>query len=113
MEAFIVIPEQAPHIPEIFAEAGKEPMGKDGFVKFMGRLPEDISKELKAHSIYLSELKDEGKLLFAGVTDDFEDAIIVYTSESLEEAKKLVEGDPFIKSGIFTGYQIKLLHHWL
>lgn len=113
MEAFFVIPEQAPHMPKIFAEAGKEARGKDGFAKFMARLPEDMAKELKAHSIYLSDLKKKGKLLFAGVTDDFRDAYIVYAAENLEEAKRLAEGDPFVKCGNFTGYQIRRLHHWL
>ncbi len=113
MEAFVVIPEQSHDIPKIFAEAGKEARGKNGFAKFMGLLPEDIAKELKAHSIYLSDLKKKGKLLFAGVTDDFEDAYIVYEAEDLEEAKALADGDPFVKSGIFTGYRIMSLHHWL
>ncbi len=113
MEAFLVIPEQAPNIPKIFAEAGKEARGKDDFAKFMGLLPEDIAKELKAHSIYLSDLKKKGKLLFAGVSDDFKDAFIVYGAEDLEEAKCLAEGDPFVKCGNFTGYQIMGLHHWL
>ncbi len=111
MEAFIVIPTQAPHIPEIFAEAGKGSKGKDWFTKFIDRLPEDISEDLKAHSIYLSDLKKNGKLLFAGVTEDFEGATIVYAAESLEEARDLCEKDPFFKKGIFTAYQIKALHH--
>ena len=113
MEAFIVIPEQDRHIPEIFAQAGKEARGKDAFARFMARLPEDIAKKLKAHSIYLSDLKEKGTLLFAGVTDDFKDAYIVYAAEDVEEAKRLVEGDPFVKTNIFTGYQIRRLHHWL
>ena len=113
MEAFIVIPEQDPHIQEIFAQAGKEARGKDEFTRFMGLLPEDVAEKLKAHSIYLSDLKEKGKLLFASVTHDFKDAIIVYAAENLEEAKRLADGDPFMKSKIFTGYQIKALHHWL
>ncbi len=113
MEAFIVIPEQAPQIPKIFAEAGKVARGKDEFTHFMGLLPEDVAEKLKSHSIYLSDLKEKGKLLFAGVTDDFKDAYIVYAAEDLEEAKGLAEGDPFVKNNIFTGYQIKRLHHWL
>ena len=113
MEAFLVIPEQDPHIPKIFAEAGKEARGEGEFTRFMSRLPEDFAEKLKAHSIYLSDLKEKGKLLFAGVTDDFKDAYIVYAAENLEEAKRLAEGDPFVKSNIFTGYQIRRLHHWL
>ena len=113
MEAFLVIPEQDPHIPKIFAQAGKEARGKDEFGDFMARVPKDFAKKLKAHSIYLSDLKEKGKLLFAGVTDDFRDAYIVYAAEDLEEAKCLAEGDPFVKSNIFTDYQIRRLHHWL
>ncbi|MCP4683015.1 MAG: hypothetical protein GY864_11835 [Desulfobacterales bacterium] len=113
MEAFIVIPEQTPHIPDIFSEAGKEAGGKEGFPNFMAQLPENIEKDLKAHSIYLSDLKKKGKLLFAGVTDDFKDAFIVYAAENLEEAKKLAENDPFMKNRLFTGYRIRSLHHWL
>jgi uncharacterized protein YciI len=113
MEAFIVIPEQDPRIPKIFADAGKEERGKDAFARFMAGLPEDFAGKLKAHSIYLSNLKEKGNLLFAGVTDDFKDAYIVYAAEDLEEAKRLTEGDPFVKNNIFTGYQIRRLHHWL
>jgi len=113
MKAFVVVPKPAPHIQRIFAEAGKDPKGKHGFVKSMDKLPEDILKKLKDHAMYLSGLKNVGKLLFAGVTDDFMDAIIVYVAESLEEAKSLAEGDPFIKGGLFTSYQIKALYHWL
>ncbi len=113
MEAFLVIPEQAPDIPNIFAKAGKEAKGPDGFAEFMDLLPKGMARELKAHSLYLSDLKKKGKLLFAGVSDDFKDAFIVYGAEDLEEAKCLAEGDPFVKCGNFTGYQIMGLHHWL
>jgi len=108
-----MIPEQDPHIPEIFAQVGKDARGPDAFTRFMSSLPEDFAKKLKAHSIYLSDLKEKGKLLFAGVTDDFKDAYIVYAAENLEEAKKLADGDPFVKSNIFTDYHIRSLHHWL
>ena len=113
MEAFLVIPEQGPHIPEIFLKAGKEARGKDAFTRFMAELPVDFRAQLKEHSIYLSDLKEKGNLLFAGVTEDFKDAYIVYAAEDLEEAKRLTEEDPFVKSNIFTGYQIRRLHHWL
>lgn len=113
MEAFLVIPEQDPLIPKIFLQAGKEARGKDGFTRFMAGLPEDFSEKLKEHSIYLSDLKEKGNLLFAGVTDDFKDAYIVYAAENLEEAKRLTEEDPFVKNKIFTGYKIMRLHHWL
>ena len=113
MEAFLVIPDQDPQIPEIFSQAGRKARGKDTFTQFMAELPEGFSEKLKEHSIYLSELKKKGNLLFAGVTDDFKDAYIVYAAEDLEEAKRLTEEDPFVKSKIFTGYRIMRLHHWL
>jgi uncharacterized protein YciI len=113
MKAFVVVPKPAPRIQRIFAEAGKNLKGKQGFVESMDKLPEDIMKKLKEHAIYLSNLKNLGKLLFAGVTDDFKDAIIVYAAGSLEEARSLTEGDPFIKSGLFASYEIKSLYHWM
>jgi uncharacterized protein YciI len=113
MEAFLVIPEQAPHIPDIFAAAGRQARGKGEVANFMSRLPKDIAEELKAHSIYISDLKERGKILFACVTDDFKDAFIVYGAEDLKEVKYLAEGDPFFKNNIFTGYKITRLHHWL
>ena len=113
MEAFVVKPTTAPHVSKIFLEAGKQ-SGKDGwFARFMDQLPGDVAKELKAHSKYLLALKDEGKLLFAGVEDDFIESFIVFAADNLEEARKLVEGDPFIKSGIFSDYRIRSLHHWI
>ena len=113
MEAFLVIPEQDFHIPEIFSKAGKRARGKDAFADLMGLLPGDFAEKLKAHSMYLSDLKEKGNLLFAGVTDDFKEAYLVYAAEDLEEAKRLTEGDPFIKNKIFTSYRIMRLHHWL
>ena len=113
MEAFLVIPEQDPNVPEIFSQAGQKTRGKGAFTQFMSELPKDFSEKLKEHSIYLSYLKEQGNLLFAGVTDDFKDAYIVYAAEDLEGAKRLTEEDPFVKSKLFTGYRIMRLHHWL
>ena len=113
MKAFIVVPEPAPHIQQTFEEAGRESKKKHGFVKSMEKLPEDILQKFKEHAKYITDLKNAGKLLFAGVSDDFIDAIIVYAAENLEEAKGLADGDPFIKSGLFISYKIKPLIHWV
>lgn len=60
-----------------------------------------------AHREYLRRLQHEGKLAMAGPFTDDSGALIVYEAASLEEARSLLENDPFNKGGVFESYQLK------
>lgn len=59
------------------------------------------------HREYLQKLRQEGKLAMSGPFTDDSGALIVYEAGSLDEAKSLLESDPFNKAGVFASYQLK------
>ena len=59
MEAFIVIPEQDPHIPKIFCEAGKEARGEDDLAGLWPGCLRILQRNLKS-SLHLS-FQSQGK----------------------------------------------------
>ncbi len=76
-----------------------------------GKLPEDIAAAAEAHLKYVKELGAQGKSLCNGPVVAFTWGINVLRADSLEEAKKLIEDDPGIKSGLLTGYEIEPWYH--
>ncbi len=100
-------------IPRMAEELSKAESKAKGFAQVLNLLPEDLARELRAHAQYLSDLKAEGKVFCGGPMDDFTEGLIIYKADSLAEAKRFAEGDPYIKSGLFTDYQIKGWHHWI
>jgi uncharacterized protein YciI len=68
---------------------------------------------ISEHFDYLKELLEKGKLILAGRTDDAHLGIAVIEVESEGEAEEIFNGDPAIKSGIFSGelhiYHLALL----
>jgi len=63
---------------------------------------EEEDKLMKDHFQYLKHLLKQKKLFLAGPTLIQEDpsGIIIFETETAEEAKKLLEDDPSIKAGI-------------
>jgi uncharacterized protein len=59
------------------------------------------------HREYLKSLLAEGKLWASGPFTDDSGALIIYEAESEEEAKRLIEADPFHEAGIFASYAMK------
>lgn len=55
-----------------------------------------------AHFAYLSQLLDDGKLVFAGRRTDAAFGLAVFESASLEEAQATVANDPVVRAGVFT-----------
>ena len=66
-----------------------------------------IAEARPAHRAYLTSLRDRGKLAVAGPFTDDSGALIVYEVASAEEARKLIEDDPFRQHGIFVRYTLK------
>jgi uncharacterized protein YciI len=59
------------------------------------------------HRQYLGELLAAGKLAISGPTLDDWGAIIVYEADSVEEAEKLLQGDPFHAAGVFVRWTLR------
>jgi uncharacterized protein len=68
---------------------------------------EKIQDTRPAHREYLGKLHAEGKLHTAGPFTDDSGSLIVYEVETEQEAKELIENDPFHEAGIFASYAIK------
>ncbi len=74
-------------------------------------LPKDsVKKILGGHMKNINALESQGKLVVAGPFTDNTDweGVFVFTVETVEDAKKLVETDPGIQTGLFTAE----LHPW-
>lgn len=70
---------------------------------------EKVQAVRPAHREYLSQLKSRGKLWASGPFTDGSGALIIYEAESEEEARRLLEGDPFHENGVFASWE---LHPW-
>ena len=68
---------------------------------------EIISEIRPAHREYLGGLKEAGKLAASGPFTDDSGALIVYETETEEEAVALIENDPFREAGVFAKYTLK------
>ncbi|MFQ5827033.1 MAG: YciI family protein [Dehalococcoidia bacterium] len=61
----------------------------------------------QAHLDYLGKLKAEGKLFCGGPLTDWTWAMDIYRADSEKEVERLLDGDPFAQSGIFSSREIK------
>jgi uncharacterized protein YciI len=59
------------------------------------------------HRVYLTELLNNGKLAISGPFVDDSGGLIVYETDSVEEAEKLISEDPFSKVGVFAKWSIR------
>jgi uncharacterized protein len=59
------------------------------------------------HREYLTGLKINGQLVMAGPFTDGSGALIVYETATVEDAERLLQGDPFFEHGIFVRYQLR------
>jgi len=69
--------------------------------------PEKIAEVRPTHRQYLSKLKEAGKLWASGPFTDDSGALIIYEVDSEEEARRLIEQDPFHAAGVFQEIQLK------
>lgn len=61
------------------------------------------------HRAYLAELVAQGKLHESGPFADEQGALIVYEAIDLDEARSLVEADPYSAAGVIARVDI---HEW-
>jgi uncharacterized protein YciI len=67
-------------------------------------LNEEESAAFHAHSAYLEDLTKKGTLILAGRTMSPEDSvgIGIFYANSDEEARRIVDNDPFVSRGVVT-----------
>jgi uncharacterized protein YciI len=68
---------------------------------------EKIAAIRPEHRQYLASLRAKGQLAASGPFTDDSGALIIYESDSAEEAVLLLRGDPFHKHGIFQKHQLR------
>lgn len=80
-------------------------------LKSGGALDENIAPWAEAHLRYIRDLKAKGKMLAAGPTVAWTWAVMLLKTDSLEEARALVENDPGVKHGLLTDLKIEPWYH--
>jgi uncharacterized protein len=68
---------------------------------------EKIAAVRPEHRKYLAGLRDGGQLAIAGPFTDDSGGLIMYEAATIDEAEKLLQGDPFHKNGIFLNYRLR------
>ena len=64
------------------------------------------------HRVYLRSLLEDGRLAAAGVLADGAGSVWVYDADSLEDARALIEDDPFHAAGVSTTYDLRPMEYW-
>jgi uncharacterized protein YciI len=80
--------------------------------KFVALLDFNDDKELlartrPAHREYLQELVDAGKIWLSGPWVDDTGAMLVFDTETMEEAQRLIDDDPYQTEGVLSNARIK------
>lgn len=70
--------------------------------------PELNQEYRQAHLDYLAALVEQEKVHLKGPFTDGAGGMVVYKAESLEEAQKIAEEDPYVKEGV----RRLELHEW-
>jgi len=74
-------------------------------------IPSDLAAKFEERTSYLLNLQKKGILWTAGPFSDFSGGLMIYEVQSIEEAKKAVEEDPFYVQGFFSPqYTLKEWH---
>lgn len=69
--------------------------------------PAKIAEVRPSHRQYLTKLKEAGQLAICGPFTDDSGALIVYETDSLEDAESIVKNDPFCQNGVFVSWVIR------
>ncbi len=64
--------------------------------------PEE-SAVLERHFEYLKSQEANGRLILAGRTEDASFGIVVIQADSEKEARKIMDNDPAVNEGVFSG----------
>jgi uncharacterized protein YciI len=79
------------------------------FAAFLAMRDSEKSQSLRAqHLDFLARKEREGKIFARGRFVDGAGGLVIYTADSLEEAKKVAESDPYLIGGART----LEIHEW-
>jgi len=74
------------------------------------KTPNSLSEELLlAHVAHLRRFDQQGHIVLCGPFKDNSGAILVIAASSIEEARQIVELDPFISTSYYRDYQLSEL----
>ena len=62
------------------------------------------------HLERMSKLSDEGAVIVAGAYDDMSSSLLIFTLETEESVRAIIESDVYMKEGVWTGYAIRVLN---
>lgn len=62
------------------------------------------------HLERMEELADEGAVMLAGAYEDMSSSLLVFTVETEESVRAIIDSDVYMKEGVWTGYSIKVLN---
>ncbi|WP_102274995.1 YciI family protein [Cytobacillus massiliigabonensis] len=69
------------------------------------KLSEPIIRE---HVSFLRNLEEKGQLVLCGPFLDYKGGMVIIKAESMDEARRVAESDPFVSSGL-ESYEIRRL----
>ena len=73
---------------------------REGFAE--NATPEETAI-IERHVAFLQKMEDEGRLILAGRIEDARFGIAVIEVENDNEAKRIMDNDPAVKDGVFSG----------
>ncbi|WP_263385604.1 YciI family protein [Granulicella arctica] len=68
-----------------------------------------IKATLPAHLVYRQSFLENGLLRAAGPFDDESGALWILEVETIEEAEKIVKGDPFVAADVSVSWKLRAL----
>ena len=106
MGHFVVRANFSDRFREAHIKAMETDRASGGKTPYTSFLPDDMNEMREPHVEWNIALREKGKLVCAGPLTDYTCVLYIYTADSEEEARALIEGDPFFKCGFFTDYDI-------
>ena len=71
------------------------------FIEGSGNLEKKLETTFSRHLVYTHDLGERGMYWEAGPATDFTEILYIFSTSSLDEAKRLMNDDPFYREGIF------------
>ncbi|EJL46864.1 hypothetical protein BAG01nite_23200 [Brevibacillus agri] len=73
------------------------------YVALLPIVDQELNAKIRpAHLEYINDLYKQDKVFMAGPFTDKQGGMVIYKAASLEEARKLAEGDPVVVEGART-----------
>ena len=73
---------------------------------------EQLKAQHPAHRAYLRTLLEDGRLRAAGPFAGDTGAVGVLDAESADDVEMMVEADPYVATGVVTGWTVRQMAYW-